>query len=156
MQDYIPARIVSRFLSRLVTGGTDGTCLEWTRYRHPSGYGQTFYNRKKISAHRLAWMIAHGPIPDEVLVCHRCDNPPCCNPSHLFLGDYKDNSQDMVAKGRHAGQRVTHCRRGHQYSPENTRHIRGKRMCKTCERINSITWFRKHKSKGLYRWSTRS
>lgn len=57
---------------------------------------------KGVYAHRAAWEIANGPIPDApaILVLHKCDNPSCINPDHLFLGDYVDNALDMVAKGR--------------------------------------------------------
>ena len=64
-------------------------------------YG-VFYigSRKSIGAHRYAWSLANGPIPDGMFVCHKCDNPPCCNPDHLFIGTHDDNMRDMAKKGR--------------------------------------------------------
>lgn len=75
-------------------------CWEWTGSRHRNGYGQ-FYYRGPAMAHRVSWELANGPVPDGMLVCHRCDNPPCVRPDHLFLGTQADNLVDMVSKGRH-------------------------------------------------------
>ena len=70
------------------------------------GYGEIGAGRAGagvLRAHRLAWEFAYGPIPTGAQVLHRCDNPPCCNPSHLFLGTHQDNMADKVAKGRQTG-----------------------------------------------------
>jgi hypothetical protein len=77
-----------------------GNCIEWTSYRNKLGYGRLAVNRKVTYAHRHAWTLANGAIPDGLCVLHKCDNPPCCNPSHLFLGTKRDNAQDMIRKGR--------------------------------------------------------
>lgn len=89
---------VSRFKSKLVL--SDSGCLEYSGPRHTKGYGRVYLRFTEILAHRIAWEIEHGPIPHGMAVCHRCDNPPCCNPEHLFLGTIKDNSLDMLRKGR--------------------------------------------------------
>jgi hypothetical protein len=77
-------------------------CWEWTGKKGDWGHGR-FYggpDRGEIGAHRFSWELANGPIPAGLNVLHRCDNPPCMNPAHLFLGTFKDNTQDMLAKGR--------------------------------------------------------
>jgi hypothetical protein len=79
-----------------------GECWLFTGYRNAAGYGFIGYTRgHPIMAHRAAWMVTHGPIPPATLVCHRCDNPSCVRPDHLFLGSGHDNVVDMVRKGRH-------------------------------------------------------
>lgn len=75
-------------------------CWEWQGSLSNKGYGQFKVLKKLVLAHRFAYESAHGPIPKGKVVCHKCDNRKCCNPEHLFLGTYKDNTQDMIAKGR--------------------------------------------------------
>lgn len=91
----------ARFEANVEQGEPDA-CWPWTGTIRRKGYGQLSHQRRAILAHRLAWELAHGPIPEGLQVCHRCDNPPCCNPAHLFLGTAADNQRDKRQKGRAA------------------------------------------------------
>ncbi len=75
-------------------------CWVWTADLNEFGYGRLHFNHRVIGAHRRSWQMNVGPIPDGACVLHRCDNPPCVRPDHLFLGTMADNSHDMHAKGR--------------------------------------------------------
>lgn len=102
MRDYAPdafsARQVLRFWSH-VASRADG-CWEWTGARGRAGYGYFSIKDRRFFAHRLAFALVNGPIPPGLFVCHRCDNPPCCRPDHLFLGTTRDNVVDAMRKGR--------------------------------------------------------
>lgn len=78
----------------------DSGCLEWRDGATRNGYGQIGDGRRVRYAHRVAYELAYGPFSDDLDVLHRCDNPPCCEPTHLFLGTAADNNADMIAKGR--------------------------------------------------------
>lgn len=78
-------------------------CIEWTGWRCLRGYGQIRTggaDAPKIKTHRAAWIINNGPIPEGMMVLHHCDNPPCCNPEHLYIGDAFDNMADKKRRGR--------------------------------------------------------
>lgn len=84
---------------------TPSGCWEWNRNRNVYGYGRIGKKNRAITAHRLSWEINRGPIPPGLFICHKCDNPPCVNPDHLFLGTCKDNLNDMWSKGRYKVRR---------------------------------------------------
>lgn len=84
-------------------------CWEWSAALDRRGYGVLgIKGSRTASAHRIAWELTNGNIPDGMEVCHRCDNPACVRVSHLFLGDHTDNMRDMTAKGRHNGDGKPH------------------------------------------------
>ena len=119
----------------------DGTpCIEGGN-RNQHGYARVSkrVNGRVITryAHRLAWEAEHGPIPEGMMVLHRCDNPPCVNVNHLFLGTQKDNMGDAASKGRLDGRKAeqTHCKRGHEFTEENTYLYRRMRTCRACRAL---------------------
>lgn len=145
---------VSRFWARVENRGGDG-CWEWIDNRKHKEYGRLYESvtGKELRAHRIAFELAYGPIPDGLFVCHVCDNPACVRNDdegwyelngilhprrgHLFLGTGKDNALDKIGKRRDQNQKKTHCPHGHEYTPENTIIVgasRGEpaRRCRTC------------------------
>lgn len=81
-------------------------CWVWTGAHDQRGYGQMGRDGKTVRSTRVAWELHHGPVPDGLWVLHRCDNPPCVRPDHLFLGTSRDNHNDMWKKGRGKTARI--------------------------------------------------
>lgn len=80
----------------------DNGCWVWVKGRFSKGYGAVVIGNKTMGTHRLAYLLFKGPLKKGKNVCHHCDNPPCCNPDHLFLGTHADNQRDKCNKGREA------------------------------------------------------
>ncbi len=90
-----------RFRSHVDSSKGPDNCWNWLAFRDKSGYGTTYWRGKRgLKAHRVAYALIHGSIPDGLFVLHSCDNPSCCNPKHLYLGTHADNMADMVSKNR--------------------------------------------------------
>jgi hypothetical protein len=85
---------------RKVDKSNESGCWLWTGSSDPAGYGHFYADGKYHGSHRYAYERTHGPIPDGMFVMHVCDNPPCVNPAHLRIGTPRDNTADMIAKGR--------------------------------------------------------
>ena len=93
--------IHQRFWAKVQIGGPD-ECWPWLGCKNRLGYGNVKWGASSQLAHRVAWMLWQGPIADGLCVLHRCDNPPCCNPFHLWTGTRADNNRDREEKGRAA------------------------------------------------------
>ena len=91
---------VRSFWSKVDISTRKKDCWEWRGARKKSGYGNVRIDGIYRVSHRVAFELANGDIPDGYLVCHICDNPPCCNPTHLMLGVPKSNAADMLIKNR--------------------------------------------------------
>ena len=109
-------------------------CREWEGRLDSWGYGRTYFRGGPFLAHRKAWIEANGEIPDGLMVLHHCDNPKCCEVSHLYLGTHADNMRDMNERGHNVNANKTHCKNGHEFTDENTGLYGGKRVCRACNR----------------------
>lgn len=130
--------VEERFWSKVATKGPDD-CWEWGAGIGANGYGKFRLSdpRREAGAHRMAWALAKGAeVPEGLCVLHKCDNPPCCNPAHLFLGTKGDNNRDRAEKGRTRSwnKAKTHCSKGHAYDSGNTYRFRTGRYCRACGR----------------------
>ena len=119
----------------LLFRGAELACKEWPGAKSKGGYGQKSVDGKVQYLHRLEWAKHNGPIPPRMEICHSCDNPPCYEITHLWLGTHAENMADHAAKGRGTNQNTgkTHCIYGHLFDADNTyRTSAGARQCRAC------------------------
>lgn len=122
---------------------TESGCWIWVGQTSSRGYGRYRpsgdFKRQRFQAHRYSYEYYVGKIPEGMIVCHKCDEPLCVNPKHMFIGTSKDNAQDMSKKGRARNQYKgrTHCSRGHEYTHDSIYPGKTYRICKACTKINN-------------------
>jgi hypothetical protein len=97
--EVLMGRKATPFWDRVKKAG-DGDCWPWMGCRDIKGYGRIWIRGKDKMTHRVAWELTNGPIPEGICVLHICDNPPCCNLKHLWLGTQQANVRDCISKGR--------------------------------------------------------
>lgn len=135
---FTPTEAQARFWDRVEKSDS---CWLWTGAKVPDGYGTMSYEGVVRKTHRLSWLFVYGQVPLGMSVLHRCDNPPCVRPDHLFLGTQSDNMRDCASKGRRRVVRrfTEHCIRGHAWTPENVTWSSNKngvhRICRACRKI---------------------
>lgn len=155
-EDLESAKKVFLLLDR---SGGDDACWPITKGIGSKGYGRLTVEGRKKLAHRIMLELKlNRRLNSGECSLHRCDNPPCCNPAHLFPGTKADNMKDAVAKGRmasaknglHPESKRTHCPKGHEYNEENTiweKKPRGiGRRCRRCNLDRSTRYFYKHQT----------
>lgn len=114
-------------LVRKTTANSITGCWEWVGARNLNGYGQVMLRGKRYGAHRAMWISLNGPIPEKLVIRHKCDNRCCINPHHLDIGTYQDNTNDAIERGRLNSKFPPHaCKlvRKVKFTPEQIREIR--------------------------------
>ncbi len=134
-----------RFWDKVDKQGPEG-CWVFTGSRNSDGYGSFNARPTTDRAHRAAWILTYGEIPESMSVLHRCDNPPCCNPNHLFLGTHLDNVRDRHLKGRSRGPRP-----GENVATKHPEYFRGERNGRAKVNWGIVSAIREAYGTGKYR-----
>jgi hypothetical protein len=141
---------VSRFLKHVdkTPGyGPNGDCWIWTACIN-GAYGNFYIGGKISKAHRASYIFFKGPFKASLNILHSCNVGICQNPKHLSADTQKKNVQDIVVSGNNFQSNKTHCKRGHEYTPENTIMQPGGRLCKECRNINALKYYYGEKALG--------
>lgn len=163
MQLLITDKLKERFFKRVIK--TD-YCWDWVGNKNKYGYGIFLLSKKetglekslRMRAHRFSYLLHYGELDESLLGCHKCDNPSCVNPLHIFLGTHKDNSDDCTSKNRQRFQKMQYCKNGHPRSSKTTIKNGNKTRCIICQKNymakkeqNIKNDFKIHESRKKYR-----
>lgn len=134
--------MMSRFMEKVQVPTDPNNCWIWQGAVANRGYpyGIFYANNKALKAHRVSFEIFNCR-PPEKFVLHKCDNPRCVNPAHLFEGTQTDNMRDCAAKGRNVQQKKTHCSKGHPLVQKKLQ-----RICPECKRVEALVRFYRKKN----------
>lgn len=136
-----------RFWKKVIVK-SDDECWEWQGCRHPIGHGRfNMGNKIHIYAHRFSYQLKFGEIPTGLVIHHKCFNPPCVNPNHLEAITHGENLKAGPRGPAYERSRITHCPKGHEYTPENTKYKKSSwgRECRECDRIRSKLRYQRKK-----------
>lgn len=152
LEAHLGERLARRFWAKVDKNGPVpehcpelGPCWVWTAGTDRMGYGRVGIgprtDHRKFFTHRLSLALAGTNPPDDFVVRHHCDNPPCVNPNHLALGTKQDNNRDMAERGRHWSRQRTHCGNGHDLRlPGATSGDDRAGRCVQCARDRAVNW----------------
>lgn len=150
---YRTGSLEERLKGDIDTSGGDDACHPWGGDCSKAGYGVIKFEGKGYYVTRAVMTVELGrELASEEWVLHTCDNPPCSNRKHLYIGDPKQNALDRKERGRHWSDRLppkTHCKRGHEFTPENTYMTKTGRSCLTCRRATARAHYERNKGGGL-------
>ena len=144
--DFISETRKPLFWAKVLHQG-ESDCWPWGAYRNRDGYGYYFANRF-MAAHRIAYMLTVGPIPDGLQIDHLCRNRACCNPAHMEVVTPRVNClRGQTVAARNAAK--THCKRGHPLAGENLITRWDGRRCRTCNRVSNKLGMRRKRKAGI-------